>query len=148
MDNQNRPPEREETAEEKRLRYLTDEERREWSGISEWHDPLDKPPEAPPDARGDRLAIAATALGIGSVMMGCIHISSLALGIAAVVCGILAKKKYGSVSRLATAGIVLGCICFGMFLAREILWVMGRLFPPEGVQDTLIPGDLASELES
>ncbi len=139
------PQEQQETAAQKRLRYMTDEERREWSGLSEWKDPLEKEKPEQNENNG-KLALASLLCGIAGALIACIHISSLIFGIAAVVCGILSKKKGESASTMSTIGIVLGCICFGLFLWREVLWVLGRMFPPENVNPANIPSDLASEI--
>ena len=138
------PQEKQETAEQKRMRYLTDEERREWSGVSEWHDPLDKEkPETNPN--DGKFALASLLCGIVSVLIACVHISSLLFGIAAVVCGIIAKKRNESAYGMIKAGIILGCICFGIALCLEIFHILGKLFPPESVN--IIPEDLASEIK-
>lgn len=128
-----------ETAEEKRIRYLTDEERREWSGLSEWRDPLEKE-KTEPDENDGKFALAAVLCGIVSVLFACFHISSMLFGAAAIICGVISKKKPETTHTMATVGIVLGCICFGIALVLKILWIMGRLFPPEAV--STIPSDL------
>ena len=121
-----------ETAAEKRGHYMTEQERREWSGVSEWQDPLKK--ERPqPDVNDGRLAMASLLCGIVSVLIACIHISSVLFGTAAIVCGIISRKKGENAYTLSKIGIILGCVCLGLALCRDILWVLGRLFPPEPV---------------
>ena len=146
-DDQKKDSQREETAEEKRRHYLTDEERREWSGLAEWRDPLEK--EKPePDPNDGKFALASLLCGIGAVLLACIHISSLLLGAAAIICGIISKKKSETARTLSTVGIVLGCICFGIAGILEVFHIMGKLFPADVNPDTIInmPSDLASEL--
>lgn len=143
------PQEKQETAEQKRMHYMTDAERREWSGISEWHDPLEKE-EAPANPNDGKFAIASLLCGIVSVLVACIHISGMLFGIAAIVCGIIAKKKNETAYGMIKAGIILGCICLGLGVCRDILWLMGRLFPPEiSPEDAIgLTSELADELAS
>ena len=141
---QTAPQKKPESASEQLRRYMTEEERREWSGLSEWHDPLDKEkPETNPN--DGKFALASLLCGIFAVLLACVHISSLLFGIAAIVCGIIAKKRNESASGMIKAGILLGCICFGIALCLEIFHIMGKLFPPESVN--IIPEDLASEIK-
>lgn len=107
--------ERQETAEEKRLRYLTDEERREWSGVSEWRDPLEKDQPEPVQNDG-KFAMASLLCGIASVMTLCTGYVCGVFGAAAVICGIIAKKKQENADTVSTIGIILGIIGIGVML--------------------------------
>lgn len=143
----NQPPEKQETAEQRRLHYMTDEERREWSGVSEWHDPLEKE-KAPANPNDGKFALTSLLCGIASVLMACVHISSVLLGIAAIVFAIIAKKKNETAHGMIKAGIILGCICLGIFVLNQVLWILGRMFPVEISPDQIIgmPGELSKEL--
>ena len=109
------PEDRQETAEEKRLRYLSEEERREWSGVSEWHDPLEKDKPEPVQNDG-KFAMASLLLGIVSVLTLCTGYICGVFGAAAVICGIIAKKKQESADTMAAVGIILGIIGIGVML--------------------------------
>ena len=128
------PQERQETAEQKRLRYMTEEERREWSGLSEWKDPLEKEKPEQNENNG-KLAPASLLCGIAAVLVACIHISSLIFGIAAVVCGILSKKKGESASTMSTIGIVLGAIGIAIILAVLAIKLIILLLAPDSIVD-------------
>ncbi|MBR3045137.1 MAG: DUF4190 domain-containing protein [Oscillospiraceae bacterium] len=109
------PEDRQETAEEKRLRYLSEEERREWSGVSEWRDPLEK--DKPESVQNDgKFAMASLLLGIVSVLTLCTGYICGVFGAAAVICGIIAKKKQESADTMAAVGIILGIIGIGVML--------------------------------
>ena len=114
------PEERQETAEEKRLRYLTDEERREWSGVSEWRDPLEKDQPEPVQNDG-KFAMASLLCGIASVMTLCTGYICGVFGAAAVVCGIIAKKKQENADTMSTIGIILGIIGIGVMLVLRCI---------------------------
>lgn len=124
------PQEQAGTSEEQRIRYMTEEQRREWSGVSEWHDPLAKEKPAP-DANDGKLALGSLLCGIAGILTSCAHTPCLIFGIASVTCGIISAKKGETSDRLRKIGIILGSVCLGLTLLRDILWVLGRLFPPE-----------------
>lgn len=121
----NQQPEREETAEKRRLRYMTEEERREWSGLAEWRDPLDKekPEEEPQTAM---LAIGSLICGIVAILTACNALAGGLFGIAAIVLGIVSKirEKPGTVS---TIGIVLGVCGIGVSLLALMIKIALRL---------------------
>lgn len=114
MDTQNHDLQQQktETAAEKSVRYMTDEERREWSGISEWEDPLFK--ERPADDKNEMFGLASLLSGIAALLSSCIMISAVLFGIAAIICGIISKKKLETTDRLSTAGIIMGCCSIGI----------------------------------
>ena len=115
-DEQKNDPQREETAEEKRRHYLTDEERREWSGLAEWHDPLEK--EKPEPAANDgKLSMASLLCGIASILTACTVFVNVLFGAAAILFGIFAKKKQENARMLSTIGIILGISGIGVTLA-------------------------------
>ena len=97
-------------------RYMTDEERREWSGLAEWHDPLEK--EKPEPAANDgKLSMASLLCGIASILTSCTGIANVLFGAAAILCGIFAKKKQESARTLSTIGIILGICGIGVTIA-------------------------------
>ena len=97
-------------------RYMTDEERREWSGLSEWHDPLEK--EKPEPAANDgKLSMASLLCGIASILTACTVFVNVLFGAAAILCGILAKKRQENARMLSTIGIILGISGIGVTLA-------------------------------
>lgn len=97
-------------------RYMTDAERRAWSGISEWHDPLEKP-QPEPAANDGKLSMASLLCGIASILTSCTGIVNVVFGAAAIFCGIFAKKKQESARTLSTIGIILGICGIGVTLA-------------------------------
>ena len=113
---------REETAAEKANRYMTDEERREWSGLSEWQDPLEK--ERPAEETSGKFAMASLLFGIAAMMTSCVGILSALFGAAAILFGILSKKKSETADKAATIGIVLGIIGIGIMVAVLIFRIV------------------------
>lgn len=130
MDAQERAQqERQETAEEKRRHYLSDAERREWSGLSEWHDPLEK--EKPEPRRNDgKFAFVSLLCGIAALLTSCTGTVNALFGAAAVISGILAKKRQESAHAPATAGIILGVCGIGISLALLAFWALKNIFGP------------------
>ena len=116
METQNNDPmqQKTETAAEKSVRYMTEEERREWSGVSEWEDPLFK--ERPVDDKVGMIGLASLLCGIASLLASCIDIASTLFGIAAIVCGIISKKKQEPTDKMSTIGIIMGCCGIGIAL--------------------------------
>ncbi|MBR4200820.1 MAG: hypothetical protein IKQ91_06035 [Oscillospiraceae bacterium] len=127
--NNNQPQERQETAEQKRLRYMTDEERREWSGISEWQDPLEKEHPQQNENEG-KLALASVLCGIAALLTVCTGYANAILGIAAIVCGIISKTRQEGKGHLSTAGIVLGIIGLSVALVMLVIWALKILLAP------------------
>ena len=137
MDTQNHdlhPEEREQSAEEKRLRYMSDEERREWSGVSEWRDPLEK--EQPePDEHDGKFAMASLFCGIAALLTLCTGYVNAIFGAAAVICGIIAKKKQESADKTALIGIIFGIIGIGVALVLLLIRLASKMSAP----DVLVP---------
>ena len=97
-------------------RYMTDAERQAWSGVSEWRDPLEK--EQPEPVPGDgKLSMTSLLCGIAAVLTSCTGIANVLFGAAAILCGMIAKKKQEDGGTLSTVGIILGICGIGVTIA-------------------------------
>ncbi len=133
LDEQKKEQQHSESAKEKSLHYLSDAERREWSGLSEWRDPLDKP--KPKSAENDgKFALASLLCGIAAMLTLCSGFANAIFGAAAIICGILAKKKQRkSAETLANIGIILGIIGIGVAIVLLIISQLTKMEPPTGI---------------
>ncbi len=88
------------------------EERRNWSGLSEWQDPLEK--ERPKPEEDPRPGMASLAFGIAAMCTLCAVLPSAILGVLAIVFGIRALRQDKGGLGAAKIGIVLGIIAIGV----------------------------------
>ncbi len=128
-------PQQEETAAEKANRYMTEEERREWSGIAEFEDPVFR--ERPIEEKKDKFAIASLVCGILVFPAACTIYMCAVMGVAALVCGIISKKTDETATKLSTIGIILGSmgICIAIFVLA--IWAFKEFIAP-GIASELI----------
>ncbi len=125
----------EETAAEKANRYMTEEERREWSGIAEFEDPVFR--ERPIEEKRDKFAIASLICGVSALLTVCTVYLNAIFGAAALICGIISKKKDETATKLSTIGIILGSmgICIAIFVLA--IWAFKEFIAP-GIASELI----------
>lgn len=97
----------------------------------EWHDPLFDKPQPTSDPNGGKLAKAAVALGVCSLLVVCVSGLSAAVGALAIVCGILSLKRCEDGAPLAKAGILLGIITIAVALI--LLCIYGMKYALAGV---------------
>ncbi|HBI85284.1 MAG TPA: hypothetical protein DDX71_03205 [Ruminococcus sp.] len=108
--------------------YMTAEERQNWSGLGSWHDPLDREQE---DPRGGRASLASLLFGIISILTICASALSAPLGAAAIICGIIARRREEDISKMSAVGIVLGIISFGAGIAVLLIYLFKRFMAPD-----------------
>ena len=107
--------------------------------LPEWHDPLFDKPNQQPDPEAGKFAKAAFAMGVCSLIVLCVSGLSAFLGIGAVVCGIISKKRAEDGSGMATAGIIMGIISIGVSII--LLCIYGLKFALQGVASGLTSVD-------
>lgn len=131
MDRHQEPP-RAQNPPKPPITYMTEEERRSWSGTAQWKDPLDTPPAAEEQSR---LAMVSAALGALSLLLVCASYLSAGLGAAALICGIVSRVRSGEWRRLSAAGVVLGAISLAIALVLLILFLAKKILTPgiEGI---------------
>lgn len=128
-------PQQEETAAEKANRYMTEEERREWSGIAEFEDPVFR--ERPIEEKRDKFAIASLVCGILVFPTACTIYMCAVMGVAALVCGIISKKTDETATKLSTIGIILGSMGICIALIVLLIWIFKAYIAP-GIASELI----------
>ena len=121
-------PQQEETAAEKANRYMTEEERREWSGIAEFDDPVFR--ERPVEEKGGIFAIASLICGVSALLTVCTVYLNAIFGAAALICGIISKKKDENASGMSTAGIIMGIIGIGVAIFVLAIWAFKEFIAP------------------
>ena len=140
-------PEQKESASEMANRYMTDEERQNWTGLGEWRDPLERDLRPPENVCDGKLAVASLCCGLAAALTVCAPIASAVFGVAALVCGIIAKVRQAGMGKASTVGMVLGAVGIGVALVLSCFRIMNGLFPAEEVEKSFIPSEYAEELE-
>lgn len=105
----------------------------------EWHDPLFDKPERGSDPEGGKLAKAAVAMGVCSLLVVCASGLSAVLGVGAIVCGAISIKRGEDGEALAKAGIILG-ICT-IAIAIVLLGIYGLKYLLGGIASALTSAD-------
>ena len=115
--------------------------------LPEWHDPLFDDDKKQPEPNDGKLALASVICGVFSLLMVCVSGLSALLGTAAIVCGIISRKRGENAGMLPTIGMILGISTIGVALV--LLCIYGMQYLLGGVAGGLTSADpgLINEIE-